>query len=161
MSIVIHPIDYSEVKYEADFIYMLDHYAQSEMGGGKALPESVKQTLFSNLSNHPTALSLLAYDGKQPVGLLNAFESFSTFANEPLINIHDVIVLEGHRGRGIGQQLLGVIEEIAKSRGCCKITLEVLSGNEMAKSAYSKAGFSGYSLDDNMGEALFWQKVIS
>ncbi|MFT5906124.1 MAG: ribosomal protein S18 acetylase RimI-like enzyme, partial [Cryomorphaceae bacterium] len=42
----------------------------------------------------------------------------------------------------------------------CKITLEVLSKNEVAKSAYQKFGFSGYELDPEAGKALFWEKPI-
>jgi len=38
--------------------------------------------------------------------------------------------------------------------------LEVLSNNEVAKSAYSKFGFSGYELDPKAGAALFWQKTL-
>lgn len=36
----------------------------------------------------------------------NCFESFSTFACKPLINIHDFIVLEKYKGNGISQKIL-------------------------------------------------------
>ncbi len=49
---------------------------------------------------------------------------------------------------------------MAKSKGCCKVILEVLSNNEPAKSAYSKFGFLGYQLDPAAGPALFWQKLL-
>lgn len=54
-----------------------------------------------------------------------------------------------------------MVEEIAISKGCCKITLEVLSNNESAKVAYKKFGFSSYELDPKAGVALFWQKKIT
>jgi len=38
--------------------------------------------------------------------------------------------------QGISQMMLEKVEEIAKEKGCCKITLEVLSNNEVAKSSY-------------------------
>jgi len=57
--------------------------------------------------------------------------------------------------------LLEKVEEVACSKGCCKITLEVLSNNEIAKCAYSKFGFAGYELDPEAGSALFWQKKLT
>jgi len=56
--------------------------------------------------------------------------------------------------------MLHEVEKIAKERGCCKLTLEVLEGNCSAKKSYEKFGFSGYELDSEVGKALFWQKVF-
>lgn len=92
--------------------------------------------------------------------MANCFEAFSTFSCKPIVNVHDLVVSTEFRGNGISQKLLNKVEEIAKSKGCCKVTLEVLSGNEPAKASYSKFGFSGYELDPSVGAALFWQKKI-
>ncbi|MBU3004799.1 GNAT family N-acetyltransferase [Paraglaciecola arctica] len=62
---------------------------------------------------------------------------------------------------GLSQKLLEKVESIANNLGCCKITLEVLSNNNVAKSAYEKFGFSHYELDPNAGGAVFWQKALS
>ena len=62
--------------------------------------------------------------------------------------------------QGISQMMLAKVEEIAKEKGCFKITLEVLSKNEVAKSSYSKYGFKGYELDPKAGYAFFWQKQL-
>ena len=56
--------------------------------------------------------------------------------------------------------MLAKVEEVARARGCCKLTLEVLSNNEAAKSAYRRCGFSDYQLDPNAGSALFWEKTL-
>ena len=56
--------------------------------------------------------------------------------------------------------MLAKVEEIAKEKGCCKITLEVLNKNEPAKSSYKKFGFSAYELDESAGSAMFWQKEL-
>ncbi len=37
--------------------------------------------------------------------------------------------------------MLQKVREIARQRGCCKITLEVLEGNDVAQAAYRKFGF--------------------
>jgi GNAT superfamily N-acetyltransferase len=91
-------------------------------------------------------LVLLRIIDGAPAGLANCFEAFSTFSCKPLINIHDLMVLPAFRGNGISQKLLQKVEDIAQSKGCCKVTLEVLSGNEPAKASYEKFGFSGLSL---------------
>ncbi len=159
--IVIKPMSYTNTQENIDFIELLDHYAQDTMGGGEPLAESVKAGLIDSLKARPHAISLLAYQQDTAVGLLNAFEGFSTFANKPLINIHDIVVRQGHRANGVGQYLLTAVEKIAVARGCCKLTLEVLSGNELAKNSYQKFGFTSYELDESMGHALFWEKKIT
>jgi len=96
-----------------------------------------------------------------PAGLAICFEGFSTFACKKLLNIHDLCVLSEFRRRGIGSALIFEIENFAKQLDCCKLTLEVLSGNFAAKQAYIQAGFAGYELDPESGFAEFWQKKIN
>jgi len=74
--------------------------------------------------------------------------------------VHDVVVLPSHRGRGIAAQLFAEVETIARERGACKLTLEVLSGNRAARGLYEKLGFDDYRLDPAMGHAQFMQKWL-
>ena len=106
--------NYSNKKHAADILYLLDTYAQDPMGGGKPLSLYVKENLITKLSELPHALSVIGYVDAEPVGLINGFEGFSTFACKPLINIHDVVVLEKFRGQGISQLMLEKVESIAK-----------------------------------------------
>ena len=152
--------DYFNEKHGIDIIQLLDAYAKDPMGGGKSLPLYVKENLVAKLSKIPYAFSLICYVNTAPAGLINCFDGFSSFACKPLINIHDVVVLSKYRGLGISQIMLHEVENIAKEKGCCKMTLEVLEGNKAAKNAYLKHGFAGYELDPDMGKALFWQKTI-
>ena len=152
--------NYQDDSHKADIEFLLDSYARDEMGGGTPLDEKIKGKVVHELSKLKHAFSVLAYSDGKAVGLANCFESFSTFACKPLINIHDLVVVENYRGNGISHIIMNKIEEIAISKGCCKITLEVLSNNEVAKSSYLKFGFSGYCLKPESGSALFWQKLI-
>ncbi|MDQ7050362.1 MAG: GNAT family N-acetyltransferase [Enterobacterales bacterium] len=160
MTIQIVRADYHNPNHAKDLILALDSYAQDPMGGSTALTTNVKQHLIGQLQNLPHAFSLLAYADNQIAGLANCFQLFSTFSCKPIINIHDLVVLNKFRGRGISQQMLEKVVKIATGLGCCKITLEVLSGNEVAKSAYRKFGFKDYELDPNKGSALFWEKTL-
>jgi GNAT superfamily N-acetyltransferase len=103
---------------------------------------------------------MLARLNDRAVGLANCFIGYSTFAAAPLVNIHDLAVLPGHRGTGIGKALLVAVEAEALKRGACKITLEVLSGNP-ARHLYAREGYGDYQLDPATGHALFWQKRLT
>ncbi|SRR5690554_1698170 len=160
MHLEILQVDYSNPDHCQDWIGLLDAYAQDPMGGGQPLSPFAKANLAGALAKRPDALSLLAYVEGQAVGLVNCFEGFSTFACKPLLNIHDVVVLKDYRGLGISRQLLARVEAIARERGCCKLTLEVLEGNRVARQAYEGYGFKGYELDPAMGQALFLEKPL-
>jgi ribosomal protein S18 acetylase RimI-like enzyme len=153
-------VDYADPAHAAALVDLLDHYARDPAGGGAPLTDFARGNLVSQLAARPYIFSVLAFDGDTPVGLVNAIEGFSTFACKPLVNIHDVVVLESHRGRGIAARLFAEIEAIARERGACKLTLEVLSGNRAARALYEKLGFDDYRLDPAMGEAQFMQKWL-
>jgi GNAT superfamily N-acetyltransferase len=130
------------------------------MGGGEALPEFTCKNLVSALASRNDCTVILAWDEDLAVGLCNCFECFSTFACKPILNIHDVYVAEGYRGRGIASQMMQKAEQLAHARGCCKLTLEVLTHNKAAKASYTASGYAPYQLDSEFGQAEFWQKSI-
>jgi ribosomal protein S18 acetylase RimI-like enzyme len=139
---------------------LLDAYARDPMGGGEPLSEYARANLAKYLSSMPHAFTALAFVGDVPAGLANCFEGFSTFACKPLVNIHDFAVLPQWRGRGVSKVLMSFVEQEARRRGACKITLEVLQGNTAAQALYAGAGFSNYQLDPAMGYAQFLQKYL-
>lgn len=143
-----------------DLMSLLLEYALTQEGGGKGLSEFTQENLVTELKKRNDCLVILARHGNTPVGLLTGFEGFSTFACKPLLNIHDLIVSARYRGMQLSQQLLSHAEKISKQRNYCKLTLEVLDGNIVAKNAYLKFGFTAYELDPKMGKALFWEKEI-
>lgn len=160
MSLRIQPVDYHNPQQAKHLVALLNAYALDPMGGGEALSDYAQQHLIDQLRATPNALSLIAYDGDEPVGLLNAFQSLSTFAAKPLFNIHDLAVTPAARGKGVASALMAELETIARTRGACKITLEVLSGNITAKALYDRHGFKHYQLDPTMGQAEFLQKYL-
>ena len=135
-------------------------YARDPMGNGGDLPAEVGAVLLERLQAHPTTRIFLAYDGPEAIGIATCFLGFSTFFARPLINIHDLGVLPGHRGRGISRQLLAAIESKARALGCCKLTLEVLENNVRARGVYAAAGFAQATYTDEAGGALFLAKKL-
>ena len=152
--------DYANPDHAHALVSLLDAYARDPAGGGTPLSDFARANLVPALAARPQAFSVLALDGADPVGLVNCLEGFSTFACRPLVNVHDVVVRASHRGRRVGEQMLEQVAQIARARGACKLTLEVLSGNRPAWRLYERVGFAGYALDPSLGEARFLQKWL-
>ncbi len=155
--------DYADPQHMRVLIEMLDAYARDPMGGSKPLSDFARENLQQALASRTFMFSVLAFDSSQndlAVGLINCVEGFSTFACQPLVNIHDVVVVASHRGHGIAEGMLAFVESLAKARGACKLTLEVLSGNASARKLYQRVGFDDYRLDPATGQAQFMQKWL-
>ena len=153
--------DYQNPGHARALVALLDAYAQDPAGGGEPLSDFARTHLVAELAARPQAFSVLAFADDQPVGLVNCIEGFSTFACRPLVNIHDVAVLPSHRGQRVAGEMLALAETIARERGACKLTLEVLQGNASAIRLYQRTGFAGYQLDPAMGQAQFFQKWLA
>ncbi|MCE0460583.1 GNAT family N-acetyltransferase [Pseudomonas uvaldensis] len=158
--ILVLQASYTNPVHAEAICHVLNGYAEDPMGIGRPLAPEVLLHLPEELAKRPYAFSVLAFVNGEPAGLVNCFEGFSTFACRPLVNIHDVAVMKAFRGLGLSQQMLRKVEDIARQRGCCKITLEVLEGNAVAQASYARFGFSAGMFDPEHGRMLFWTKSL-
>jgi GNAT superfamily N-acetyltransferase len=134
-------VDYDDRQDAEDLIRLLSEYATLETGDDDPDLSGLPKLL----AGFPTVFSLLAYETSEPdsaIGLVNCFFGMSTFYGRKLVNVHDVIVTEQQRGRGVGGALLAGVEEIAREHDCCRLTLEVYGDNAQARRAYEKHGFT-------------------
>ncbi len=143
----------------AAIVHLLNAYATDPRGGGVPLAEVVQSRLVAGLRQHPMARVWLAFDGGAAVGVCVAFVGYSTFEALPLLNIHDLAVLPGQRGRGIGRALLAAAESAARAEGCCKLTLEVQDDNTPARQLYERFGFRDVRYGDS-GPTRFQSKRL-
>lgn len=141
-------------------LQLLTDYTLDPMGGGEALANSTQENLIAQLKLRSDYIGWLAYWQNQAVGLLNAFEGFSTFYAKPLLNIHDLSVQAEFRSKGIAKALMQTAEQYAVKHNYCKLTLEVLDENKVAKNLYQSTGFKAYQLAENAGVAEFWEKPL-
>lgn len=148
----------SRAEHQHTVVELINAYAMDPMGDGKPLADEVRRALIPALREHPTTLIFLAYTGEQAVGIAVCFLGFSTFAAKPLINIHDLAVLPGRRGQGIGRQLLDAVERKARELGCCKLTLEVQEHNHRARRVYEAVGFAQAIYQEEAGGSLSLSK---
>ena len=152
--------DLTNPKHADALVALLSRYAQDPMGGNEELSDFTKANLAKEILKRTDTTVTLAFEDENPVGIINCIEGFSTFNCKPLINIHDVYVGSECRGKGVATMLLDAAKELAIEKGCCKVTLECLEGNEPAIAAYSKYGFKAYELDPKMGKAMFMEMKL-
>ncbi|RTZ66226.1 MAG: GNAT family N-acetyltransferase [Aquificaceae bacterium] len=160
MSVDIFEADLNNPKHAEALVFLLNQYAQDPMGGNKPLSEYTQQNLVTEIKKRTAVHVILAFVNDTPAGLINAIEGFSTFACKPLLNIHDVMVDKPFRGQGLSRKMFTKVEQIAHDLGCCKLTLEVLDNNTIAKTAYKNFGFQGYQLVPECGQAVFMEKKL-
>jgi ribosomal protein S18 acetylase RimI-like enzyme len=149
--LVVRRADLADAADAAAILHLLDAYARDPRGGGEPLTQEVRQRLVAGLAAHPTTQVWLAFEGAVAIGVCVAFVGYSTFNARPLLNIHDLAVLPGHRGRGTGRALLAAAEAFAREAGCCRLTLEVLDDNQPAYGLYRRFGFEEMRYGDSVG----------
>lgn len=159
-SVQVRPADLSDESDAAAIVLLLNAYAADPRGGGNPLPDAVQSRLVSGLRRTPASRVWLAFDGDEAVGVCVGFLGFSTFQALPLLNIHDLAVLAGKRGRGTGRALLAAAQAQALAEGCCKLTLEVQDDNSPARGLYEDFGFRDVRYGDS-GPTRFLSKVIT
>jgi ribosomal protein S18 acetylase RimI-like enzyme len=147
--------NYSNPEHQQAIVSLINAYIDDEMGGGNPLSEQEQIRLVEGLNNHPKSIVFLAETDGVFVGLLTAFENFSTFTVKPMINIHDVIVLKTYRGKGIGRQLMNALISEAENRGSSRLTLEVRKDNPTAQNLYKSLGFK-----DTDPSMFYWRKYL-
>jgi len=141
MPITTKRVSYDDPRDCANLVQLLDEYALLECGDHPPDLSNLPRLL----ADFPTAFSVLAFtDAKQTtaIGLANCFFGLSTFTGRSLVNVHDVIVTQSQRGRGVSGVMLDAVEQIALEHDCCRVTLEVHADNAAALRAYKKHGFS-------------------
>lgn len=136
-------------------------YARDEQALGRDLDSSVIDALPEALRSHPATLAFIAWADCGAVGQATCLLSLSTFAAKPIINIHDLNVIPGFRGRGVAKALLDAVTEEAQARGCCRVTLEVSATNARARHIYAEAGFRGAREDTEARITYFCGKDLS
>ncbi|MBN1953316.1 MAG: GNAT family N-acetyltransferase [Bacteroidales bacterium] len=152
----IEHADFSRSDHRQAIIDLMNDYMSDTMGGGlPAYTPELEKAVLEGLERHPSKLILLVREGDQFVGLSNCFINFGTFAGKPFINIHDIVILNSFRGKGIGHLLMEEITRQARLLDCAKITLEVREDNVYAQKLYKRMGY-----EECHPPMHFWTKYL-
>jgi len=154
-NIRITACNHSLPEHKQAIINLIDAYIKDEMGEGIPLSENEQEALAEGLRTHPRAIVRFAESDGNFIGIVVAYEHFSTFTAKPMINIHDVFVLKAYRGRGVGRKLMEAIIHDAEIRGCSRISLEVRQDNIKAQKLYRSVGF-----DETEPPMYYWRKYL-
>jgi ribosomal protein S18 acetylase RimI-like enzyme len=152
--------DLARPEHQRDLLAMMDAYVADPMEEGAPLPQQIRDALIPELRKHPACHVFLAYEDGKAIGFSLCFLGFSSFEARPLLNIHDIGVLPGIRGRGVGLQMLQAIEAKARALRCCRLTLEVRLDNDRARGLYRKFGFAQRTVGSNHVPMEFWWKPL-
>ena len=102
-----------------------------------ATEEGVAAALFAE---HPHVFCVLAFLKGAPVGFAIWLYNFSTFRGRHGIWLEDLFVEPGHRGRGIGKELLKYLARRCRSEGLPRLQWWVLDWNEPSIAFYRRLG---------------------
>jgi len=148
--------DFTNQKHQEDSMRLLNEYAASPIGKGRALNKRKLSNVWDNLAKREKwAQVFLGYSQNEAIALAIVFEGFSTFECLPLLNIHDFFIKQSYQKMGFGTLFLGHLLTYAKRSRFGKITLEVLCDNTPAKRLYGHFGFEPYE-NAVGGRAEFW-----
>ncbi|EPW7071616.1 N-acetyltransferase family protein [Vibrio parahaemolyticus] len=116
-------------------------------------------SVIAQLFTLPYFHGFISFVDNKPAGFAVCFESFSTYRAQRVMNIHDFMVSDSFRGKGVGKVQLNSIEQYCRDNDYLKITLEVGDDNVAAKKLYSSLDYKDYGVVSKGQQ--HWQKYLS
>jgi GNAT superfamily N-acetyltransferase len=101
-------------------------------------PEVVRESGFRK--DPPDFRCIVAEEDGKIVGMLVYYLLPYTAQNRPAIYMKELFVSEGHRGHGVGQQLMDALRAAAKEHGCAQIKWTVAPWNRDGVRFYERLG---------------------
>jgi GNAT superfamily N-acetyltransferase len=101
-------------------------------------PEVVRESGFRK--NPPDFHCIVAEEDGKIVGMLVYYLLPYTAQNRPAIYMKELFVSEGHRGHGVGQQLMDALRAAAKEHDCTQIKWTVAPWNKAGVRFYEQLG---------------------
>lgn len=100
---------------------------------------------------HSGGEQLVAVIGDEVVGYvaleLARFGAFVPPERQAYVHVKNLVVAPKYRRGGVGSLLLARAEELARLHSYRVVTLSLVSGNEIAEAAYSRAGFEQTAIE--------------
>ena len=108
------------------------------------VPDDAKQTraLEKILSDESVGTIFVARAEGRVVAMATLIYTISTAEGGTAALFEDLVVLPGHRGRGIASSLLEFVIQEARKQGVLRLTLLTDRQNERAHALYRKLGFA-------------------
>ena len=109
--------------------------------------EKLQVAGLTEIINHPKVGDIvIATLDSRIVGMTNLLYTISTALGGVVAILEDMVVSPNVCGKGIGSELLNYSFDLAKSKGCQRITLLADHDNERAHRFYQRHGFTRSSM---------------
>ena len=118
-----------------------------ELGRGVASGTAYDPTHQMQFGGHLRRLdsvTLVAESDDAVVGVLDMEYHQRLGDHRPQARVNDVVVKESARGQGVGEALLRRGEELARKRGCFRMTLVTAGWRDATHRFYERQGWSDY-----------------
>ena len=121
-----------------------------ELGRGVAAgtaDDTTHQMQFTGHLRRIDSVTLVAEDPGSPglvLGVVDMEYHQRLGDHRPQARVHDLVVTETARGRGVGRVLLSRAEDLARKRGCFRMALVTAGWREASLSFYTKEGWASY-----------------
>lgn len=118
-----------------------------ELGRGVAegtAEDATHRLQFAGHLRRLDSVTLVAASEDDVVGVVDMEYHQRLGDHRPQARVHDVVVTDQARGLGVGTGLLRAAEELARKRGCFRMTLVTASWREETIGFYRKEGWSEY-----------------
>ncbi len=152
MEITIRRIETESVEDKGIFEALFREYLSE-------LSVELDLAVIAQLFSLPYFHGFISFVDNKPAGFAVCFESFSTYRVQRVMNIHDFMVSDNFRGKGVGKAQLNGIEQYCRDNDYLKITLEVGDDNVAAKKLYSSLDYEDYRVV--LKGQQHWQKYLN
>jgi ribosomal protein S18 acetylase RimI-like enzyme len=143
----IEPADSDDAETMADLWVAL---AEDQRAYGSHLePRANWERIHESMLQHVVAdTALVARDGDRILGFVTFGPESENFEQDTTRGlIHNVFVREGHRGNGIGSDLLAAAEERLEALGVDAIALQAMATNDRARAFYRRHGYRPHRIE--------------
>jgi ribosomal protein S18 acetylase RimI-like enzyme len=116
--------------------------ALARQHGVEATPEDLREAFeFALRTPDEYRFCVVARD-REVLAVAALHRAYSSWHGRPYGTIEDVYVSEEARRGGLASRLLEFIRQEAERRGYCRLSLDVLDGNQAAQSCYQRFGMA-------------------
>jgi ribosomal protein S18 acetylase RimI-like enzyme len=151
LTVSVVKVEANNVQHKADLKTLIAMYSDET-------PVDIDPSVVDTLLTLPYLKGFLCYEGSKAAGFAICYESFSTYRQQFFLNVHDLMIDKGCRGKGLSRILLETVLTFSREQDYLKVTLEVDDENTIAKKLYASCGFEDHQV--KLKGLLHWQVYL-
>ena len=127
----------------------VDLAADQRQHGSHLLPEANRTRVAETMLKHVvTDTALVARRDDEVVGFVTFGQEAERYRQDVTRGVvHNIYVQVGHRGEGIGSELLSAAEAALVERGVDRLSLQAMAANDAAREFYRRHGYEPHRIE--------------